>query len=185
MGRTTALRSEIKRVFAPHLASKGFAPDPRHLLCYRRIDAEEVHVCDIQWDKYDRPRFVLNFGKAPAAGLVDVTARRHFAVSRPDLGEAYASSWRDDGKLVSAGSPFDRTAHRMVATTPTRRGDFAIDDTLCRGGGVLAVGDDRTAYGITAIAEPAGPADEGTPCRKGTLTKLASYFERGLRSGQP
>jgi hypothetical protein len=90
MGRTTALRSEIKRVFAPHLASKGFTPDPRHFLCYRRIDAEEVHVCDIQWDKYDRPRFVLNFGKAPAARVVDVTGK---PIMPEDILPSHAPTW--------------------------------------------------------------------------------------------
>jgi hypothetical protein len=78
MGRTTALRHEIKRVFVPHLVSKGFSPDPRsspNFLTFRRIEADRVHVCDIQWEKYGRPRFVVNFGNAPAGGVTDVLGK--------------------------------------------------------------------------------------------------------------
>jgi len=78
MGRTTALRREIKRVFVPYVESKDFSSDLRsapNFLCYRRIEADEVHVCDIQWEKYGRPRFVLNFGKAPADGVVDILGK--------------------------------------------------------------------------------------------------------------
>jgi Domain of unknown function (DUF4304) len=78
MGRTTALRREIKRVFDPHLKSKGFSPDLRgapNFLAYRRIEADQVHVFDIQWEKYGRPRFVVNFGKAPVDGVTDVLGK--------------------------------------------------------------------------------------------------------------
>ena len=65
MGRTTPLRREIKRIFIPHLTEKGFAVDMRHapqFCTFRRIGPDAVQVCDIQWDKYGRPRFVVNFG---------------------------------------------------------------------------------------------------------------------------
>jgi hypothetical protein len=78
MGRTTPLRSEIKRVFVPFLANKGFSPDPRNspnFLCFRRIEADQVHFFDIQWENYGRPRFVVNFGKAPADGVVDLLGK--------------------------------------------------------------------------------------------------------------
>jgi hypothetical protein len=79
MGRTTALRREIKQVFVPYLANKGFSADLRsapNFLCYRRIEADQVQVFDIQWEKYGRPRFVVNFGKAPADGVVDLLGQR-------------------------------------------------------------------------------------------------------------
>ena len=37
---------------------------------FRRIRGSVVHVFDIQWDKYGAPRFVINFGEAPASGVV-------------------------------------------------------------------------------------------------------------------
>jgi hypothetical protein len=73
MGRTTALRQAIKRTFVPFLAERGFSPDMRHapwFLTFRQISAHAVHVCDIQWEKYGRPRFVVNFGKCSAKGVI-------------------------------------------------------------------------------------------------------------------
>jgi uncharacterized protein DUF4304 len=75
VGRTTALRREIKQVFVPFLAKKGFSSDLRgapNFLYFRRTEADQVQVFDIQWQKYGRPRFVVNFGKAPADGVMDM-----------------------------------------------------------------------------------------------------------------
>ncbi len=73
MGRTTPLRREIKRAFIPYLAAKGFSVDMRHapqFLTFRRVDADCLHVCDIQWEKYGRARFVVNFAKCGAQGVM-------------------------------------------------------------------------------------------------------------------
>lgn len=73
MGPTTPLRQEIKRVFVPYLTAKGFAVDTRgapQFLTFRRVNARAIDVCDIQWEKSGRPRFVVNFGKCGADGVV-------------------------------------------------------------------------------------------------------------------
>ena len=73
MGRTTSLRRAIKKAFVPHVREKGFLPDMRdapQFLTFRRVTPEAVHVFDIQWEKYGRPRFVLNFGKCSAKGVI-------------------------------------------------------------------------------------------------------------------
>ena len=127
MGPTTLLRREIKRVFVPHLASKSFLPDLRHapnFLAYRKIEADQVHVCEIQWDKYGRPRFALNFGKAPADGVVDllgkpVAPRRRLPFWRSDIGTARPKSRPVDVRMVPAGSPLDRVPHVMVPAPPS------------------------------------------------------------------
>lgn len=31
---------------------------------------KSVHVFDVQWDKYGKPRFVVNFGEAPTEGVL-------------------------------------------------------------------------------------------------------------------
>jgi hypothetical protein len=72
MGRTTALRREIKKTFLPHMASKGFVCDMRHapqFVSFRKITSDAIYVCDIQWDKYGRPRFVVNFGQCGPHGV--------------------------------------------------------------------------------------------------------------------
>ena len=73
MGRTTPLRREIKRTFIPHLVEKGFSTDMRHapqFFMFRRISTDAVTACDIQWEKYGRPRFVVNFGQCGPDGVV-------------------------------------------------------------------------------------------------------------------
>jgi hypothetical protein len=34
------------------------------------VTPERIYVCDIQWEKYGRPRFVLNFGSCGRQGVV-------------------------------------------------------------------------------------------------------------------
>jgi hypothetical protein len=73
MGRTTELRQAIKRDFVPFLRDKGFTSDmsdaPR---CYRfrKIDSDVVLECNVQWEKYGSPRFILNFSKRGRKGLI-------------------------------------------------------------------------------------------------------------------
>jgi hypothetical protein len=73
MGRTTDLRREIKRRFFPVMTDKGLSVDMRHapfFIGFRRMTPGAIHVCDIQWEKYGRPRFIVNFGKCGPAGVI-------------------------------------------------------------------------------------------------------------------
>jgi hypothetical protein len=73
MGRTTELRRAIKKTFVPYLQERGFSLDMRRApasFTFRKIDAQAVYVCDIQWEKYGTPRFVVNFGKCGAQGVI-------------------------------------------------------------------------------------------------------------------
>src|SRR6266852_8066855 len=73
MGRTTDLRRALKRSFVPLMEDKGFHTDSRdmpHFLAFRQVTPERIYVCDIQWEKYGRPRFVLNFGSCGPQGVV-------------------------------------------------------------------------------------------------------------------
>ena len=72
MGKTTDLRREIKRTFVPFVEGRGFKIDQRYMpqfLEFRRIAGDELHVFDIQWEKYGSRRFVVNFGKCSSAGI--------------------------------------------------------------------------------------------------------------------
>ena len=73
MGKTTDLRRVIRQNFIPYMKERGFHPDLRHmprLLDFRRITPQQIFVCDIQWEKYGRPRFVLNFGSCGPHGVI-------------------------------------------------------------------------------------------------------------------
>ncbi len=71
MGPTTELRREIKRRFYPLAEHHGFSIDKTATpfgLDFRRITPACVDVFNLQWEKYGRPRFVLNFGQCPGGG---------------------------------------------------------------------------------------------------------------------
>ncbi len=73
MGQTTELRRAIKRSFAPEMTRKGFVVDSRDMpqcSTFRCCTADDVRVCDIQWDKRGRPRFVVNFGSCGPKGVI-------------------------------------------------------------------------------------------------------------------
>lgn len=122
MGRTTALRQQIARVFIPRAQDLGFTVDRKNgpvFTEFRRIKGDVLHVFDIQWDKYGRPRFVVNFGTCPAAGL-DIQGK-HFLpreicagwtpVSgrlQPGPGGAASSWFRQDRTLLQRLVPFGK-----------------------------------------------------------------------------
>lgn len=60
------LNDELKKRFYPWVASRGFVKqkgtDP-HVVEFTRRSVEGEDVFDIQWDKYWRPYFVVNFQK--------------------------------------------------------------------------------------------------------------------------
>jgi hypothetical protein len=74
MARATALRDAVKKRFYPFVEGKGFARgnSSGYFTEFRRVRAEGVHLFDIQWDKYWRPLFVLNFHQGPARGAEGV-----------------------------------------------------------------------------------------------------------------
>lgn len=114
MGITTELRQEIKRVFIPYVKDLGFEMDQTNapaFLEFRRLKGDVVHIFDLQWDKYHRPRFVINFGSCPAQGM-DINGR-HFPFQKvcagwtPDRGRLQpgkggtTSSWfRQDKPFI-------------------------------------------------------------------------------------
>ena len=72
MAKTKTIRDALRSVFYPHVLSLGFEVDKRwqpEIVVFRRFGAEVVHVFDIQWDKYHRPKFVINFSEAPIEGV--------------------------------------------------------------------------------------------------------------------
>ncbi|MDG1579984.1 hypothetical protein [Pseudomonas sp. GOM6] len=67
-----ALREQLKARLQPLLESRGFIADhPQSALfwTYRRLSGDQSHIIEVQWDKYQRPRFIINYGTCPASGL--------------------------------------------------------------------------------------------------------------------
>ena len=72
MAKTKPIRDALRKVFYPHVSSLGFEVDKRwqpQAVVFRRFSINAVHVFEIQWDKYHRPKFVINFAEAPPDGI--------------------------------------------------------------------------------------------------------------------
>src|SRR5581483_1942949 len=70
MRRTKPLRRALEHVLYPFVLARGFVLDESEqpvFTTFRREAGATVHIFDIQWDKSGTPRFILNFGEAPAA----------------------------------------------------------------------------------------------------------------------
>jgi hypothetical protein len=63
--RSQLLREAIKNKFFTFLKDRGFIPQKHSSLSYNfyRIKDQKIHLLDIQWDKYNRPRFIVNFSE--------------------------------------------------------------------------------------------------------------------------
>jgi hypothetical protein len=73
MGRTTELRRELKHRFYPVAAALGFQIDNSFGpfgVDFRRFTPTHLDIFDLQWEKSGHPRFVLNFGRTPADGVI-------------------------------------------------------------------------------------------------------------------
>lgn len=75
----TPLLDEIKRRFYPFVRGCGFvrarSADP-HFVAFRRQAAGRTDVFEIQWDKYWRPRFVLNIERGERDAGTDAARLR-------------------------------------------------------------------------------------------------------------
>jgi hypothetical protein len=72
MAKTKPIRDALRTIFYPHVFSLGFELDKRwqpQFVVFRRFSSNVVQVFEIQWDKYHRPKFVINFSEAPLDGV--------------------------------------------------------------------------------------------------------------------
>jgi hypothetical protein len=72
VSRSSALRQAIEEKFYPFAQGRGFIRGKASSMFtpFHRLRGPTVQVFDIQWEKYGRPCFVVNFGEAPSGGAV-------------------------------------------------------------------------------------------------------------------
>jgi hypothetical protein len=140
MGRTTDLRRSIKARFLPFMLEKGFKVDLRDMptfMGFRKITNDRVYVCDIQWEKYGRPRFVLNFGSCGPHGVI-------CHGNEIDPHDVTASSVSSAGRLTARPGPQlscwfrqDRTLlRRVISWSALRNPDEVVAELITRFGEV-------------------------------------------------
>ena len=108
MAKATPFRDEIKKRFYPFAEKRGFVRQKStnpHFTEFRRDAEGRIDTFDIQWDKYGRPRFVLNFDLPTDEGRKTVLSSGRlqrfqggdlwcwFGSSRPWLGKLRALKW--------------------------------------------------------------------------------------------
>jgi hypothetical protein len=114
MRSTSALRDQVRNTFVPFVRAAGFDAASRRgnlFMEFRRDAGPVVHVLETQWEKYGRPRFVINYGTCPSSGI-DVQGK-HFTPAdvcagwlpdsgrlRPGRGATTASWFRQDYPLL-------------------------------------------------------------------------------------
>jgi hypothetical protein len=135
MGKTTDLRRELKNRFYPFVAERGFQIDMTHSpfsVDFRRITAERIDVFDLQWEKYGRPRFIVNFGHCSTSGAV------HFGEQiSPDRVLSYMGSLSGrlhakKGSQTRAWFRQDRSFfRRVVLRHQPRPVAHVVDELLC------------------------------------------------------
>ncbi len=93
MAKTAPLRNEIKQCFFPIVQERGFIVDlrePRFFWVFRRWANQQVHIFEIQWDKYGMARFRINYGTCNSNGEMIgtkfMTPENIFASWLPDSG---------------------------------------------------------------------------------------------------
>jgi hypothetical protein len=112
MGPTTELRRALKETFFAHATRSGFIVDARRQpqsTTFRRQSGDRVHIFEVQWEKYGRPRFAVHFGTCPAAGL-----QVEGATLAPE--ETLATWCTDRGSLRPRRSAPAHAAFRQDAT---------------------------------------------------------------------
>jgi len=95
MSATTDLRQEIKRTFIPYVQGQKFdlVKSTRLFMEFRRVRQDVVNFFDIQFEKCGQPRFIVNYGTCPSAGLS--INGKHFTPK-----EISASWLPDSGRLM-------------------------------------------------------------------------------------
>lgn len=121
MSRAADLRSELRRVFVPRAQSLGFALDRRHAaggLAFRREREGAAHLFEIRFDKYQRPRFVVDFGLCWKAGVI--AYGRHIPFEEVRAADCAAGGRLQPGRGTGTRSWFRADSTLLQRVLPER-----------------------------------------------------------------
>ena len=147
--RSRQLRALLKKEIFPRLEALGFQPLKHSGLWYgfTRLQADQVQVIDIQWDKYHGPRFAVNFGQTALvmqngkAGFHNCYMDEWFQLAEINCGQFpynrlsfgrfrrqwFKYSWL--ASLLPSGGPHT-SMERVIAFLPLIDGWFAGDPAI-------------------------------------------------------
>lgn len=81
MSQSKPLRDVLKKRFYPFANERGFVRGKATSLFtpFERVVDGKIQLFEIQWDKYHRPRFVINFGERASSEKNDSAQPPYFA----------------------------------------------------------------------------------------------------------
>ncbi len=118
----------------PFVEQRGFRLDEREapaFWIFRRPTADTVQVFSIQWDKYGRPRFRVDFGLCPIEGMDVAGERIGWADVHPHWLPDVASLRTRGGLLARVWFCQDPVPiRRIFGVDPLRSASEVVDELL-------------------------------------------------------
>lgn len=133
MGATTSLRRELKLRFFPQVEQHGFRLVEREapmFWIFRRATGASVQLFSLQWDKYGRPRFRVDFGSCPIGGLDLLGKHVGWADMHPHWLPDVATLKPAGGVLAGSWYRQDRALLRRLLGGGTLRAPADVVDEL-------------------------------------------------------
>jgi hypothetical protein len=124
--RSRALRACVKQELFPAIEALRFTRlnHTGYFYGFGRVKGDEFHLIEIQWDKYHRPKFTVNFGRTEletSNGKVGV--RNPFTKEWQALDDVGAGSLPTYYRLSQRGSQWFK--YRWVSSLFAKEGDRA------------------------------------------------------------
>lgn len=103
MSEKYGIRHAIREEFEPWMVRKGFQMTRKQgstSVIFRKTCSDKIRLCDIQWDKYGKSRFVMNFGCCSIKGIVTWEGRM---IMPEDMYPSWSPVWGrlTDGFLIA------------------------------------------------------------------------------------
>jgi hypothetical protein len=110
------LRTAIKGRFYPFATDQGFIRGRSTSLFtpFQRKGIEKLHCFEVQWDKYNGPRFILNFSEIPLNIVTNKTT--HQALPTRETAEKTGRLQRSKGGYMSCWFQLRKPLMKQLAT---------------------------------------------------------------------
>ena len=109
---------------SPLMAQRGFVCDMRRapqFVTFRKIAPDAVYVLDVQWEKYGRPRFNINFGKCGPAGTICHGQAVQPENILPSLTPLSGHLMPSNGRSTASWFRQDRSLFQRLLTAPNHQ----------------------------------------------------------------
>lgn len=123
---TTLLKNTVAEQFGSYVLGLGFkrAGENAEFYSYRRLRETRYDLVEVQFDKHNKPKFILNFGVVPKEGMVDAYGRFMAAES------VQIAHLEESGRLY--GCPAFMCWFRPLGLFGLRKPEFSVSKSVTR-----------------------------------------------------